>query len=71
MRDLYYRYTNSNDVPNIIKDYIYFSVDTLLRKNPGLKEKVEELQETYDKVALETNRIESEQEIQGTGDDKA
>lgn len=44
MTDLYYRYANSINVPNIIKDYIYFSVDTLLKKNPGLEEKVEELQ---------------------------
>jgi hypothetical protein len=71
MVDLHYRYENSNDVPNIIKDYIYFSVDTLLKKNPGLNEKVKELQEAHDVVAPEAYRIESEQEIQVTDDEKA
>ena len=42
--DLYYRYKDSEDVPNIITTYIYFSVKELLKKNPSLREKVEELQ---------------------------
>jgi Glu-tRNA(Gln) amidotransferase subunit E-like FAD-binding protein len=49
MVDLYYGYVNSEDVPNIIKQYIYFSVEELLKKNPSLFSKVKELQEAHEK----------------------
>ena len=70
MIDLYYRYANYTDVPNIIKDYIYFSVDTLLKKNPSLKEKAAELEEAHVEEERKSNYIESEQEILGMDDNK-
>ena len=70
MVDLYYRYKDSEHVPNIITTYIYFSVEALCKKNPSLREKVKELQEAHDEAAREANRIESEQEIQGMENDK-
>jgi len=70
MVDLFYRYKDSEDVPKIIKQYIYFSVEELLKKNPSLREKVAELQKAHDKAEREANRIESKQEILGMDDDK-
>ncbi len=67
---LFYRYQNSEDVPNMIKVYIDFSVEELLKKNPNLREKVAELQESHDEIAREANRIESEQEILSMDDKK-
>jgi len=49
MVDLYYGYVNSEDVPSIIKGYIYFSIEELLKKNPSLSSKVKEPQEAHEK----------------------
>jgi hypothetical protein len=68
---LYYNYENSNDVPKIIKEYIYFSAEELLKKNPDRREKVKELQNAHAEKVPEADLIESEQEIQSMDDDKA
>ena len=49
MVNLFYRYKDSEDVPKIIKQYIYFSVEELLKKNPSLFSKVKEQQEVHEK----------------------
>jgi hypothetical protein len=41
------RYRHSEDVPDIIKVYIEFSIKELLKKNPSLREKAAELQEVH------------------------
>lgn len=64
------RYRHSEVVPDIIKAYIEFSVEELLKKNPSLRKKAEELQEAHVEEERESNYIESEQEILGTDDNK-
>jgi len=49
MGNLFYRYKDSEDVPKIIKQYIYFSVEELLKKHPSLFSKVKEQQEVHEK----------------------
>lgn len=65
------RYEDSKHVPKIIKKYIEFSGNELLKKNPSLDEKLSKLLEADDEAKREPNSTESEQETQGTDDYKA
>ncbi len=66
---LHYQYEKKSDVPIIIKKYIYFSVETLLKKNPSLFSKVKDLQKAHDEKSPQANIIDSKKEMQSTGND--
>lgn len=65
---LLYRYENSDDVPEIIKGYVFFSAQELMKNNPSLQKKYDELHVEEERKA---DHIKSEQEIQSMEDDKA
>lgn len=66
---LHYQCENKSYVPIIIKKYIYFSVETLLKKNPSLFSTVKDLQAAHDKESPQANIIDSKKEMQSTGND--